>query len=347
MNRSDFDFERPKGLEATAPPEARGVARDGVRLLVTDGNRSSHHSFRDLPELLAPGDLLVVNESATLAASLPVRGPPGDFLLNVCTHYGGAVWLAEPRWGVGGPGPVPLTPGCSDHIGRGPVLPDRSVPRHRTTLVLPSRRRPFRRDDRIRTSHPLRLRVERVLSRDVSDGLRPGPGERRDALRGSSLHPPRAPGAARARGRPRSARPPFGRFEPGGRARPGEIHRSTPNRSRSRATTADRVNATRKAGHRVIAVGTTVLRALETSWDGCGVVPRRGFTRLTLGPGRPIRSVDGLVSGFHDPRTSHLALLFAFAGADRIRAAYAEAVAAGYLWHEFGDSHLIWGAAAE
>ncbi len=103
------------------------------------------------------------------------------------------------------------------------------------------------------------------------------------------------------------------------------------------AATAERVNATRAAGHRVIAVGTTVVRALETAWTDGGAAPRRGFTRLVLAPGRPIRSVDALLTGFHDPRTSHLAL----AGEDRVRDAYEEAVRTGYFWHEFGDSHLF------
>ncbi len=347
MNRSDFDFERPKGLEATAPPEARGVARDGVRLLVTDGNRSSHHSFRDLPELLAPGDLLVVNESATLAASLPVRGPPGDFLLNVCTHYGGAVWLAEPRWGVGGPGPVPLTPGVpitSEGVQFYPIGPFPGIERlwfFRVDGDLSAAMTEFGRPIRYGyVSSAYSLETYQTVFARV-----PGSAEMPSAGRPFT---PRGLRALRERGvglAPLVLHSGVSSLE--GEPDRGEIPPVYPEPFEIPATTADRVNATRKAGHRVIAVGTTVLRALETSWDGCGVVPRRGFTRLTLGPGRPIRSVDGLVSGFHDPRTSHLALLFAFAGADRIRAAYAEAVAAGYLWHEFGDSHLIWGAAAE
>jgi S-adenosylmethionine:tRNA ribosyltransferase-isomerase len=101
------------------------------------------------------------------------------------------------------------------------------------------------------------------------------------------------------------------------------------------------VNATRRAGGRVVALGTTVVRALESAWDGHEVRPSSGFSRLYVHPGRPPRVVTGLLTGLHDPSTSHLAMLYALAGPELIRAGYAEAVRERYLWHEFGDSHLI------
>ena len=91
----------------------------------------------------------------------------------------------------------------------------------------------------------------------------------------------------------------------------------------------------------MIAVGTTVVRALETAWDGCQVQARQGFTRVFIQPDRGVHVVDGLISGFHDPLASHLAMLYAVAGEAHVRSAYAEAVRERYLWHEFGDSHLI------
>ncbi len=105
--------------------------------------------------------------------------------------------------------------------------------------------------------------------------------------------------------------------------------------------TADWVNRTREAGHRVVAIGTTVVRALESSWTADGIRPRQGFTRLFIHPGNPVRSVDGLLTGFHDPVTSHLAMLAALIGLPHVMDAYREAIANGYRWHEFGDSHLI------
>ena len=107
------------------------------------------------------------------------------------------------------------------------------------------------------------------------------------------------------------------------------------------AETADAVNTARVEGRQVIAVGTTVVRALESAWDGEEVHPAAGFTRRFVHPGRPVRTVNGLITGLHDPKASHLAMLYAVAEPERIRAAYSEAVREGYLWHEFGDSHLI------
>jgi S-adenosylmethionine:tRNA ribosyltransferase-isomerase len=105
--------------------------------------------------------------------------------------------------------------------------------------------------------------------------------------------------------------------------------------------TARAVDQTRHHGHRVVAVGTTVVRALESSWEEGRVRPRRGLTRLYVQPPGPLRAVQGLLTGLHDPLTSHLALLFALGPPRWVREAYQVAVRAGLLWHEFGDSHLI------
>jgi S-adenosylmethionine:tRNA ribosyltransferase-isomerase len=106
--------------------------------------------------------------------------------------------------------------------------------------------------------------------------------------------------------------------------------------------TARAVNAARAAGRRVIAVGTTVVRALETVTDGEGVThPGSGWTRLVVTPERGVRAITALLTGLHEPRASHLAMLAALAGVDHLQRAYAEALREGYLWHEFGDLHLI------
>jgi S-adenosylmethionine:tRNA ribosyltransferase-isomerase len=337
-----YDFDRPRGLEAREPPEERGVARDGVRLLVTVGPRTGHRSFTDLPKLLRPGDLLVVNESATVPASLPARGPPGPFLLNLSTHYGGGTWLAEPRWGVGRPGPLPIDPGTElDAAG----VRVRAIG-------------PFPGIDRLWFVHAeddLAAAI-RAHGSPIQYGYvaRPYPLETYQTIFA------RVPGSSEM---PSAARPFTGRVvaalaargvriarivlhagvsslesEPDG----GSVPPVYPEPFEVPAATAEAVERTRCEGGRVVAVGTTVLRALETAWDGERVRALRGFTRVVLGPERPLRSVDGLLTGLHDPRTSHLALLFGFAGEARVRTAYAEAVREGYLWHEFGDSHLVW-----
>jgi len=105
--------------------------------------------------------------------------------------------------------------------------------------------------------------------------------------------------------------------------------------------TAKAVNHATQQGRRVIAVGTTVVRALESAWDGEQVRPSSGFTSLYIHPNRGVHVVNGLLTGFHDPMSSHLAMLYALAGEHIVRSAYSEAVESGYLWHEFGDSNLI------
>src|SRR5438046_5930894 len=108
------------------------------------------------------------------------------------------------------------------------------------------------------------------------------------------------------------------------------------------AATANAVNVTRARGGRVVAVGTTVVRALETAWNGRMVRACAGSTSLYVHPGTGVHVVDGLLTGLHDPATSHVAMLSTLMSVDRVRKAYAEAVDHRYLWHEFGDSHLIW-----
>jgi S-adenosylmethionine:tRNA ribosyltransferase-isomerase len=119
--------------------------------------------------------------------------------------------------------------------------------------------------------------------------------------------------------------------------------------------TAERVNAARRSGHRVVAAGTTVVRAIETVTDASGTTfPGEGWTGLVITPERPVRSVTGLITGLHEPRASHLMMLeqvvaaasagTGACGACHLKRAYAEAQDAGYLWHEFGDSHLILGS---
>ena len=111
MKRTEIVFDRPETLSAAAPPEMRGLQRDQVRLLVSSPEGHSHARFDRLADFLSPGDLIVVNESATIPASLPASGRIGLFTLNLSTHYGGNLWLAEPRWGPGYPGPLPLSAG--------------------------------------------------------------------------------------------------------------------------------------------------------------------------------------------------------------------------------------------
>jgi S-adenosylmethionine:tRNA ribosyltransferase-isomerase len=106
--------------------------------------------------------------------------------------------------------------------------------------------------------------------------------------------------------------------------------------------TARAVNMAHASGHRIIAVGTTVVRALETVSDSKGRIrPGEGWTDLIVTPQRRIRSIDALLTGLHEPTATHLAILEAIAGRKHLRIAYEALLAEGYLWHEFGDLHLL------
>jgi S-adenosylmethionine:tRNA ribosyltransferase-isomerase len=108
------------------------------------------------------------------------------------------------------------------------------------------------------------------------------------------------------------------------------------------ATAAEKINRTRESGGRVIAVGTTVVRALESIVDVNGRISEaHGYTQLKIDNQHHLKAVDGLLTGLHEPEASHLDLLSAFLPPEKIRAAYEEAIAQKYLWHEFGDLNLI------
>ncbi len=341
MLRDELTFERPEHLAAVAPPERRGLERDEVRMLVSTPEGNRHARFVDLPKLLQPGDLLVYNNSATLPASLAACGSPGSFTLNLSTHYGGNLWLAEPRWSASSPGPLPLSPGETVRVAG--------------------------LDARLVGPFPGLARLWFVqFAGDAGEVmLRHG----RPIHYGYIQDPPgldayqtifaRTPGSAEM---PSAARPFTGRVLRSLEARQVRLapivlhtgvsslevesdtledHRLYPEPFEVPPETARQVNETRSGGGRVIAIGTTVVRALETAWNGERLRAAAGFTRLFITPTRGVRVIDGLLTGMHDPVTSHLAMLYAIAGRERIQVAYRIALAEGYLWHEFGDVHLI------
>jgi S-adenosylmethionine:tRNA ribosyltransferase-isomerase len=341
MRRGALAFDRPAGLEAIAPPERRGLARDAVRLLVSTPAGHRHARFWALDRFLAPGDLLVVNESATLPASLPAHGRLGDFLLNLSTDFGHGLWLAEPRWSIDRPGPLPLVAGeelCAAGLRVRLVAPCPGQERlwfvHLDGALQPALDccgRPIRYGY---LAAEVPLAAYQTLFARV-----PGSAEMPSAARPFT---PRVVARLERRGVALARlvlHTGVSSLEVGAEglvdgslyAEPFDVP----------AATAEAINATRAAGGRVIAVGTTVVRALESAWQDGAVRAARGFTRLVVRPGRAVQAVDGLLTGLHDSGTSHLAMLYALAGEDLVRSAYAEAVRAGYLWHEFGDSHLI------
>ncbi|MBB6096870.1 S-adenosylmethionine:tRNA ribosyltransferase-isomerase [Deinobacterium chartae] len=340
MKAAALEFERPAALAARAPAEALGRERDAVRLLVSTPDGHHHSRFANLANFLEAGDLLVVNRSATLPASLAAQGEAGSFVLNLSNRYGPGLWLAEPRRSASEPGGVAPRPQQSFLVGGtgGRFLA------------------PFPRLPRLWFVH---LENEREAMRRSGSPIRYGYLEGQYPLGAYQTVFADRPGSAEM---PSAARPFTSRVLTDLRARGVELARITlhtgvsslevetenledhvlyPEAFEVDAAAAQAVNAARAAGRRVIAVGTTVVKALESAWDGRAVRPARGFTRRFLHPGRPVSSVNGLISGLHDPRASHLALLYALAGEEMVRGAYREAVRERYLWHEFGDSHLL------
>lgn len=341
MKLADLFFERPLALQADRPPEARHLGRDEVRLLVTTPTGHTHTTFVHLAEFLEPGDLVVVNRSATLPASLPVRGDRGDFLLNLSTNYGDGVWLAEPRWSSSETGPLPLSPGDQLTIGAQAIqmlAPYPGLPRLwfvRTDADLCRLMNGYGRPIRygyVADPYPLAA-YQTIFAQTLGSAEMPSAGRpfsqrvvrslqvRGVKLAGITLHT--GVSSLEIETEQVEAQPMY--------AEPFHVP----------VATARLINATHAAGHRVIAVGTTVVRALESAWDGRKVCPARGFTRLFIHPQRGVQAIDGLVTGFHDPLASHLAMLYAIAGREMIQDSYRVAVDHDYLWHEFGDSHLI------
>lgn len=329
---------------APAPVEHRGGERDLVRLLVATPGGVTHARFRDLPDHLDPGDLLVVNDSATTAAEadavLVGRGP---VVLHVAAGRTPAEPLVELRTAPDAARPV-LDAAEGDVVRAGGVG---------LVLVAPS-------DGRQPADGATRLwraRVEGDLVAHLREHGRPVAYGYLD--RGYALDDYQTVFASRAgsaempsAGRPFTSDLVLRLLLRGVAVAPVTLHTGLSSQEAGEgpapewfsvpATTARLVAATRSGGGRVVAVGTTVTRALESSTDLYGrVVAAQGWTHRVVTPADPPRVVDGLVTGWHDPLASHLLLVEAVAGAALAQEAYDAATAAGYLWHEFGDSALL------
>lgn len=330
---------------ATEPPEERGIARDGVRLLVARPGGIEHRRFLDLPGLLCPGDLVVVNTSATVPAALDARLADGRAAtLHVSTPLDGGDWVVEVRRADGAGPHTDLARGARIQLpgGVGLLL---SAPYPDLAATGPTRL--------WRAKATPRVSINSYLAahgRPITYGYLAG----RPPLTAYQTVYAAEPGSAEmaSAGRPFTADLLVRLMAAGVAVAPVVLHAGVssperheppaPERFRVPEATARLVAVTRAAGRRVVAVGTTVVRALETVTGPDGV-PRAasGWTDLVLGPDRPARAVTGMVSGLHAPEASHLLLLEAVAGQDLVQAAYDAALERDYRWHEFGDSTLL------
>lgn len=349
------DFTLPPSLEAHEPPEARDRTRDGVRLLVSRRatGEVAHHEFRDLPTLLDPGDLLVVNTSSTLPAAVRLDRISVHFSTPV-PGGGDRLWLVELRR-LTGKSSSPYTGGCP---GEWIPMPGGA------TLTLVGRHKGGSEGHGGSSAHRESDRLwEARLSTDVVPYLRRHGTPirygyvRRDwpaAAYQTVFAHDRTTGSAEM---PSAARP----FTPelvtrlvsrGVLIAPITLHTGVASPEAHEPPYAERyevpeptaalVEHVRARGNRVIAVGTTAVRALETSVDASGHVrASKGWTEHIVTPERGVQAVGGLLTGLHEPRSSHLMMLTAIAGPDLLASTYEAALAERYLWHEFGDVNLL------
>jgi S-adenosylmethionine:tRNA ribosyltransferase-isomerase len=329
--------------EAHEPPEARGTARDGVRLMVSPGTSTPvHTTFDHLPDVLGPGDLVVANTSGTVAAAVDAVLDDGTTLvLHVSTELPGGLWMVEPRDRLAsgstrplrlGPDPVAAHVGDDAmHLLRPAPGSDRlwiAVPADGTVVPTVLRRhgRPIR-YSYVPEDWPLDA-YQTVFA------AQPGSAEMPSASRPFTDHVVARLVAAGVGLATVTLHTGVSSLE--GHELPYAERFHVP------ATTAAIVNAVHASGGHVIAAGTTVVRALETATDEQGRVhPADGWTDTVITPARGVRAVDGLITGWHEPEATHLAMLEAVAGREALVLAYREAFDRGYLWHEFGDSHLL------
>ncbi|MER5718114.1 S-adenosylmethionine:tRNA ribosyltransferase-isomerase [Streptomyces sp. NPDC002132] len=336
------------GRSARVPAERRGPGRerDDVRLLVSRGTKVTHHAFRELPSVLRAGDLLVVNTSPTLAAAVDGRIGSAPVVVHFSTRGDDGRWAVElrdpdgkgtTRARAGGPAGVRVgLPGgaglvleepLSGGSGRlwwarvwGGTVPgllrahgrpiryayterDQPLSAYQTVFALPSA------DGAGSAEMPSAARpfTARLVAELVSRGVGFAPVTLHTGVASAEAH-----------------EPPY------------------PERFAVSAASARAIGAARAAGCRVIAVGTTAVRAVESAVGADGVVrAREGWTDLVVTPERGVRAVDGLLTGLHEPEASHLLMLEAVAGRAALERGYAQAVRGRYLWHEFGDVHLL------
>jgi S-adenosylmethionine:tRNA ribosyltransferase-isomerase len=350
---SMIEFSLPPELEASAPPEARGLRRDQVRLMVSNYSTDQvrHDRFHHLDEYLSEGDVLVINTSRTRNSALAASRADGTVLeLHLSTHLDEDLWTVEVRsiedtgktkhLEDAREGEVLTLPVMAKAILQNPYVSDcTDDSKPSETLWLARLNFPRQVDDYLaRYGFPIRYNYVKerwplsfyqtvyatesgsaempsagrpftsgLLKRLVSKGIRIAPLVLHTGVSNLETH-----------------EPPY-----------KEFYRVT-------SETAHMVNEARASDRRIIAVGTTAIRALETVTNADGQTHAgEGWTCLVVTPQRGLRAANALLTGMHEPEASHLAILESLAGLSHIKIAYAEALRNGYLWHEFGDLHLI------
>jgi S-adenosylmethionine:tRNA ribosyltransferase-isomerase len=341
LNLSDFSYPLPEGLIAQAPVTPRHASR---LLVLPPAGEPRHRLFADLPELLSPGDLLVSNDTRVIPARLVgTKGTGGKVELLLCEPLGGERGRS---WRAMGQASKPIRPGAvlsfdglsarvEAALGDGlyDVTLDREGPELEAALTragqvpLPPyiRRAPTGEDAE---------RYQTIWARAPGSAAAPTAG----------LHfSEELCRALDARGVARTAVTLHvgpGTFLPV-RGEDLDRHRMHAERFRVPAEAAAAWGACRARGGRVVAIGTTSVRTLETAFQDGAVRAGEGRTELFIRPGHAFRAVDALVTNFHLPRSTLLVLVCAFGGRERVLGAYREAVARKYRFFSYGDAMLL------
>ena len=339
MRVADFDFDLPAERIALRPARPR----DSARLLVVDGNEICDRAVLDLPKLLGPGDVLVFNDTKVIPAQL--QGRRGDASIGATLHKreGPREWQAFLRnakraregdtidFGEGvsasvieksddgsallhfhGEEPVEL---LLDRAGRMPLPPYIASRREVDEADREDYQTMFAREEGAVAAPTAALHF--------TEGLLEALDERGIGRERLTLHV----GA--------------GTFLPV-KSEKIEDHKMHAEWGRIDADAAERLNAVRRSGGRLISVGTTCLRLLESAADDDGAIhPFEGDTAIFITPGYRFRAIDGLITNFHLPRSTLFMLVSALMGLDVMKAAYAHAIDAGYRFYSYGDASLL------
>jgi len=339
MRVADFDFDLPAERIALRPARPR----DSARLLVVDGNEICDRAVLDLPKLLRPGDVLVFNDTKVIPAQL--EGRRGDASIGATLHKreGPREWQAFLRnakraregdtidFGEGvsasvieksddgsallhfhGEEPVEL---LLDRAGRMPLPPYIASRREVDEADREDYQTMFAREEGAVAAPTAALHF--------TEGLLEALDERGIGRERLTLHV----GA--------------GTFLPV-KSEKIEDHKMHAEWGRIDADAAERLNAVRRSGGRLISVGTTCLRLLESAADDDGAIdPFEGDTAIFITPGYRFRAIDGLITNFHLPRSTLFMLVSALMGLDVMKAAYAHAIDAGYRFYSYGDASLL------
>jgi S-adenosylmethionine:tRNA ribosyltransferase-isomerase len=327
-------------LEAHEPPEVRGAGRDDVALMVATRHDAElvHARFRELPRFLSAGDLLVVNDSATLPAALDARLGDERIQLWLSSPASNDTWLVELRTVERAPYPRPPA-GARLELpgGARAILLARSAGSKRLSVA--------RLELGESLVHYLRRHGRPIRYRYVPE---PWPLDAYQTVFSARPGSAEMPSA----GRPFTTELVTELVVRGVLVAPVTLHTGVSSLERGEPpfqerfqvppATAELINAVHDWNGRVIAVGTTVVRALESVAAADGTVSEgHGWTGLVVTPERGLYAIDGLLTGWHEHESSHLQLLEAAAGAELLDRSYRAALERRYLWHEFGDLHLI------